>query len=397
MKVLFVSPYPPAPDGIGAYTQGLVTELRASGHDSRVLVPRGQEHQASDVLGVLGAALPDLDLVLAWSPDVMHVQFAVAAFGTRTRALFTWLQLIRRATSAPLIATMHEVTRDTALLHGPGRALYRRLAARCDHVIVHTEGARSALVEKMGVPRTKVSVIPHPRSRPPQEASSVTGLRARFGLGEAELLLAFGFVHVDKGLDDLVRALGIIRTSTDLLSRDQVRLVIAGTVRPRHGLFRVFEWRDRRYLARVLRMIRRGGLSDIVVRTGYVPEADVAAWFQASAAVMLPYRRTEQSGVAGLAGAFGTPVLASTVGGLEEQYGSSKWTFPPRSPQDLADVISRFLGASPAERAATTGESTAAGIESVVGATLAVYELATMPEAVLAGAGVAVGSSPDAS
>ncbi len=390
MRILFVSPFPPARDGIGTYTRALMTALGTGGHEARVVVPRMPEAPSGDTLGALRGGAGDLaalgDVVHSWSPDVVHVQFGVGAFATTTRVLLSWLRLVRAIGPVPVVATMHEVTRDTALLRGPGRALYRRLAAQCDHVIVHTRSARDTLTGQLGVPAAKVTVICHPEARPPRMVSSAADLRGHFGLGEAELLLAFGFVHVDKGLDDLIRALRIIRRSGSP-SLDRVRLVIAGTVRPRQGLFRLFELRDRLHLARVLRMARRYGLADTIVRTGYVPEADVAGWFQAAAAVVLPYRRTEESGVAGLANAFGVPVLASTAGGLGEQYQGSRWTFPPCSPGELATVLGRFLAAAPDERAPAGDRRPAADMESVVAATLGVYEVTVRPaEAVPVGA-----------
>jgi glycosyltransferase involved in cell wall biosynthesis len=357
MRVLFVSPFPPARDGIGTYTQALMAALEARGHQTQVVVPRPQEGEA---LGHLGSD----DVVRAWAPDLIHVQFAVAAFGTRTRALLAWLRHVRATSAVPVVATMHEVTRDTATLRAPGRALYRRLAAQCDQVIVHTRSAQTTLA---AISPSPVTVIRHPEAKPPRAVSSAADLRAHFGLGDCEVLLAFGFVHVDKGLDDLVKALRMVDAPLD-----RVRLVIAGVVRPRHGLFRVFELRDRLHLARVLRMARRAGLADIIVRTGYVPEADVAGWFQAASAVVLPYKRTEQSGVASLANAFGVPVLTSTAGGLGELYAASRWTFPPRSPEKLARALSGFLRASSDERAGQ--RLSPADLDSIVAATLDVYD-----------------------
>ena len=40
MRILFVSPFPPARDGIGTYTQAMIEALRATGHEARVVVPR---------------------------------------------------------------------------------------------------------------------------------------------------------------------------------------------------------------------------------------------------------------------------------------------------------------------------------------------------------------------
>jgi glycosyltransferase involved in cell wall biosynthesis len=262
------------------------------------------------------------------------------------------------------------------MLGGPGRALYRALSARCDRVIVHTRAAQAMLTGAIGLPGRQVTVIPHPRAKPPRAGSTPPDLRARFGLGNAELLIAFGFVHVDKGLGDLVRALRMLRASGTPL--EGVRLVIAGTVRPRTGLFRLFELRDRAHLAGVMRLARRGGLDGLIVRTGYVPEADIAGWFQAAAAIVLPYRRTEGSGVAGIAATFAVPVLASTAGGLGEQYADGQWTFPPRAPRQLSHVLRRFLATAPQRRGApAAGLSPAAGpapsLGLVVAATLDAY------------------------
>jgi glycosyltransferase involved in cell wall biosynthesis len=225
----------------------------------------------------------------------------------------------------------------------------------------------------VGTPAAAVSVVPHPEIKPPSVISSPADLRRRFNLGDQELLLAFGFIHVDKGLGDLIKALSILRKS-DTASLDGIRLVIAGAVRPRVGLFRVFELRDRIHFTRVLSRAHRAGLDDLVVVTGYVPDDDIAGWFQAAAGVVLPYRRTEQSGVASLANAFGVPVLASTVGGLAEQYASSPWLFPPCNPRELAGALTRFITTPPQQRAQPAGSRTAAEMDVVLDATLSIYQ-----------------------
>lgn len=379
MRVLFVSPFPPSKDGIGKYAQLMISALRAAGHETRVIVPLLHPGHPDDVIGALsGAGRPDLgalrDTTRDWSPDLIHVQFAVAAFGTRTRTLLAWLELVRATTKIPVVATMHEVTRDTSLLRGLGFRIYRRLSRLCDHVIVHTHAARDVLTGPVRTPAAVVTIIPHPDTKPPCVISSPDDLRRRFDLGDKELLLAFGFIHVDKGLGDLIEALGILRKS-DPPSLDGIRLVIAGEVRPRIGLFRVFELRDKVHFARVLRRSRRAGLDHIVVLTGYVPEDDVAGWFKAAIGVVLPYRRTEQSGVASLANAFGVPVLASKVGGLAEQYGSSPWLFSPSNPRELAKVLARFAAAPSQERLLSAGSRTPAAMETVIEATLITYRM----------------------
>ena len=267
---------------------------------------------------------------------------------------------------------MHEVTRDTALLRGFSYSLCGKLARLCDHVIVHTNAASDALTGRVGVPAAAVSVVVHPEIRPSSVVSSLAYLRQQFDLGDHELLLAFGFIDVDKGLGDLITALSILRKS-GAAPLDRLRLVIAGAVRPRLGLFRAFELRDWIYLARVLHRSGRAGLDDIVVLTGYVPEGDIVGWFCAAVGVVLPYRGTGQSGVANLVNAFGVPVLARKVGGFAGQYASSPWLFSPRNSQELAGVLADFLSTPAQGRVISAGSRGEADLTTVLDATVGIY------------------------
>jgi glycosyltransferase involved in cell wall biosynthesis len=302
----------------------------------------------------------------------------VAAFGSRTPALVRLIGALRSDHRIPVIITMHEVTRDTALLRTAGRALYRTIAARCDQVIVHTEAARIALTSMTGVAQAKVTVIPHFAAQPPAGEVGAAELRRRFGLAGALILLAFGFVHVDKGLPDLVRALGRLRRSGLLPAG--ARVVVAGAVRRRSGPMRVFEARDRLHLRRALLLARLYGVRGDLVLTGYVPDSEVAGWFEAAECAVLPYRRIEQSGVASLALAAGTPVLASRVGGLTELFTDTQWTFPPRDPDRLAQAIAGFLDA-PHEARPGVLVKNQADVAAVAAATLDAYAVVTQGSA----------------
>jgi glycosyltransferase involved in cell wall biosynthesis len=347
MKILYVSPYPPGRDGIGNYTWVLAHAARRLNNETRILVPYAAPGMPVEVIGMLrtaGRGYRQLQgLSGSWRPDVIHVQFAVAAFGMRTLAVLRWMALVHRKLNIPIVVTLHESVTETARLGPLARAVHRRLIASCDHVIIHSDAASAALAAEIQVPAGKLSIIPHPDAGPRPASLSARDLRSRYGLGTARVLLTFGFIHKDKGLEDLVRALPIVRsTKPDCL--EGVRVVIAGDVRPRRGAFRIMEIPDRRYLARLQQLIMRSGLRDLVTMTGYVPDDEVASWFGLADAVVLPYRRAEQSGVLGLARTYGLPALASAVGGLVEQMGHASWSFPPSQPGALAEAIISFLG-----------------------------------------------------
>lgn len=363
-----MSPYPPQRDGIGDYTAALAHATRAAGHEVAVIVPRTAAGSPAEVIGDLADVARLAERLRLLDPDVVHLQFAVAAFGTRIPDLLLLLRTLRPL-RARVVVTAHEVTRDTALLRAPGRLLYRTLVRLSDLVLVHTAAARTELTGRIGVGPESVLVVPLHRRPPPRATTDAETLRARHGICGAPVLLAFGFVHVDKGLGDLVEALG-------RLKRGAAHLVVAGDVRRRTGAFRAFELADRLHLARVRRRVDRLGLGPFVHLTGYVPEGEVAPWFDAADAAVLPYRRIEQSSVGSLASASGVPILTSTAGSLTDDYGDPRWSFPAADPARLAQVLDDFLAARIERPRSGARAAAGADITAVAAATLDAYGLA---------------------
>ena len=370
LRVLFIAPYPPARDGIGNYTAELAGALRTSHCEVAVVTPEPVAGPPdARLLGSLGGdpVARLASAVTTWAPDVVHVQFAVAAFGRRVPELLRLLGGIRSRT----VVTAHEVTRDLARLGPIGRVLYRRVAGRADCLVVHTDAAAGALAQ-LGVD-APIEVLAHPVLPVPPGTTDEGELRRRFGLLEREVLLTFGFVHPHKGLDDLVAAFAAARRGA-AQGLDRFAIVVAGDVRRRSGAFRLLELADRWHAARVRRAVRRLGLSDRTVFTGYVPDGEVAAWFRVAHVAVLPYRKIEQSGVLSLARALEVPVIASDAGGLAGGC-SPAWSYPAGDRTSLAGLLRRLE----LERPPPVEASGARDLASFAGATLAIYRDAGAP------------------
>lgn len=370
MKILLISTYPPARDGIGDYTSALRAALAAEGHDARVIVAGEVDGSMDEVLGAFPRSGRERQALLgkveAWGPDLVHVQFAVAAFGARTLLLPRLVNGLR-ALRIPIVTTLHEVTRDLDSLRAVGRVLYRRVLADGDVAIVHSDAALTELLRLKPTMAGAAVVVPHPRAQLPEATTTPAALRTRLGLDGGRLVLAFGFIHVDKGLDDLVDAIAVVRAAED---RRDVRLLVAGTIRKRSGVFRIFELRDHLHLRKVRRAITRAGLTSDVVFSGYVDGGDVAPTFAMADVVALPYRRIEDSGVANLAAASGSRIVASDVGNLARYVGDPRRLAPPGQPRALAVAIEHALDASPADGAV---ELPGASFDEVIAQTLGVY------------------------
>jgi glycosyltransferase involved in cell wall biosynthesis len=365
VKVIMVTPYA-GRDGIATYSRNLLIDpLTRQGTDCALIVsgigpgdakpPDGR--RTPPVLGEVSWSPAALARAVwraqQWVPDVVHLQFAVASYGGRTLPLLFLLEGLRLVGGTPVVITFHEVTRDVERLGRLGRMLYRHLGRRASVSIVHTRAAADLLANLLDGGRGRVELVDHPvrelqlgtraEDAAPIEPAGpdADALRARHALGDRRVLLAFGFIHVHKGLDVTVKALARLRaTEPDALRR--VVLVVAGDVRRREGIFRLFELADRVHLRRARFDILWYGLRNHVRFTGFVPSSDVQGWFETADVVVLPYVKTEQSGVANLAIAYGRPVIASNVGGLAELFQDTGVMCRPGNADDLARAIARM-------------------------------------------------------
>ena len=202
-------------------------------------------------------------------PDIVHVQWL-----PRPELDRRWVRRLR----APSVFTAHDVLprRERARAAWPG------LLNWFGRVVVHSEAGVRQLAD-LGVEAVR---IPHPvfdlEPLPPPSGKT---------------LLFFGLIRDYKGLDVLVQALADVPEATLVVAGDPVDSVgparaLAGEL----GLGERIEW-----------------------RLGYLPNGEVRELMESAAAVVLPYRRLDSSGVLATAIGYGRPVVVTDVGSLGEQ------------------------------------------------------------------------------
>jgi glycosyltransferase involved in cell wall biosynthesis len=126
-------------------------------------------------------------------------------------------------------------------------------------------------------------------------------LKQQMGISKDDkVLLFFGYVRKYKGLDILIETLQL------LLQKDShYKLLVAGE----------FYDDPKEYFD----LIERTKTKDhIILRNEYIPNEEVAQYFEVSDMVVLPYRNGTQSGIMNMAYGNNKPVIATNVGGLAE-------------------------------------------------------------------------------
>ena len=142
---------------------------------------------------------------------------------------------------------------------------------------------------------------------------------------ETNELLFFGRIWPYKGLKYLLEAMPLVAERIP-----EVKLIIAGRGE------------------NIENLIDKQDIKHYEILNGFIPNQALAPLFQRSAATILPYIESSQSGVAAIAYALSTPVIASEIGGLKEviRHEQNGLLVPPRDVRALADAIIRLLSDS---------------------------------------------------
>ena len=228
---------------------------------------------------------------------------------------------------ALLVLVAHE---PRALVEQPGQdGLYKTSPlmtsalgpayAALDVVFVLGESAKRILLETWPV-TAPVHVIPHGDEgifvSPDMPNPAATG----------PVALCFGTVTAYKGIDTLFKAWPTVRAQIP-----DAELVVAGALGP--------DMDESELRAEV------AGLTGVTLELGYIPVSDVASYFAPARCVVLPYKRSSQSGVAHLAYTLGRPVVATRVGDipLVVRDQTSGILVDPDDPDALAAAMIRLL------------------------------------------------------
>jgi glycosyltransferase involved in cell wall biosynthesis len=246
----------------------------------------------------------------------------------------------------PLVLSAHDVLPREP--RAGQLAAQRRLYARFDAIVVHSQHGRERLTRELGVADSRVHVIAHgalthlaegPATAPQSET-------------ERPVVLCFGLLRPYKGIDVLLEAWHGI---------DDAELWIVGMPKMDISSLRARAPANVRFDAR------------------FIDDSELRGYFRRADLVVLPYLEADQSGVLFTALAFGKGLLVSDVGGLGDLVATgAARAVAAGDAQALHDALKELL-AEPATLAemgdcARVAAAGAYAWEGIAARTLALYE-----------------------
>ena len=309
MKILMVSPYPPAPDGIASYAVQSVAALIAQGHQVEVLSPGpSAAHHHLDLVGPRGA------LALAKRVrgyDRVIVQFHPDFFFPLPPSPKAWTLSSAALTVAfraarELHVVVHEIDYRIGKGRGPLALASHALWRSVDRVLLHTEGERADFIAAFGLKPERVQLLPHGGDFTPRTSHTRASARLSLGLpADVQLFVSIGFLQRHKGFDRGVRAFNGLDPAHN-------QLVVVGSAR-------LEDEATAAYVGELTDLAEQ--VPGVDVRVEYVSDELFDRWLVAADTVVLPYRSIWSSGVLERAALYDRPVIVTDVGGLAEQAG----------------------------------------------------------------------------
>ncbi len=339
-SVAFVGTYLPRPCGIATFTYDLSQAVdTVLGDDGQVAVvamndrARGYEYADEVRWQVRQDVHTDYvraaDFLNSAGIEVVSLQHEYGIFGGDYGAD---ILILVRQLRKPLVVTCHTVLKQPAPLQ---KDVFREIAARASKVVVMSRRAAAFATSVYGVPPHKIALIPH--GIHDVSVTSTKDCKESLALRGRRVLLTFGFLHRNKGIQHVIEALPhVINHHPDTL------FVVLGATHPA-----VLREEGEAYRISLKRRAAELGLrKHVLFEPRFVGLPELLRYIGASDICLTPYLNKDHisSGVLSYALAMGKPVVSSPYWYAEELLADGRGRLvPPGDSAALAEEIVSLL------------------------------------------------------
>jgi len=249
------------------------------------------------------------------------------------------LELLRRL-QMPFTTTLHTVLREP---NPDQRAVMEEIATLSDRLIVMSQQSSNILQEVFQVPAKKIDLIPH--GIPDLPFTDPSFYKDGFGTEGKEVLLTFGLLSPNKGIENVIRALPAI------LSRHvNVVYMVSGVTHP-HILRREGD-KYRHYLQNLAKEL--GVEANVIFRNRFVSPQEMMELIGAADIYITPYKHKAQvvSGTLAYALSAGKAIISTSYLHAIELLDDERGVLVPfDNPEALAEKTIELLDNSTARHA----------------------------------------------
>ena len=338
-RIAFVGNYLPRQCGIATFTTDLCTALAAEFGEERLFAipvndPESNyeypkqvrlELEQEDITSYERAA----EFLNFNGNDLVCVQHEYGIYGgVAGRHVLTLL----RKLNMPVVTTLHTVLRDP---NPDQRRVLEEIAQLSDRLVVMSEQAAQFLREVYAVPAGKIDMIPH--GVPDFQFMDPNFYKDRFGTEGKSVLLTFGLLSPNKGIENVIRALPAI-----LAKHPNVVYIVSGVTHPH-----IRRREGERYREGLQALAEELGVSsNLILVNRFVSAEELVEHIGAADIYITPYRQEAQvvSGTLAIALGAGKAIISTPYWHAKELLADNRGVIVPfEDPDAIADAVLRLL------------------------------------------------------
>jgi glycosyltransferase involved in cell wall biosynthesis len=344
-RVALIGNYLPRECGIATFTTDLCTALAAEYGEGRLFaIPVNDPDSSYDYPEQVRLEVEQeesasyeraADFLNFNGNDLVCLQHEYGIYGGTAGSHI--LTLLRRL-KMPLVTTLHTVLREP---DANQRDVLEEIARLSDRLIVMSELAAEMLREGYAVPSEKIDVIPH--GVPEMPFMDPNYFKDKFGTEGKSVLLTFGLLSPNKGIENVIRALPAI-----LEKHPNVVYIVSGVTHPH-----IRRREGERYREELKELAQELGVaSQLLFNNRFVSAEELVEHVGAADIYITPYRQEAQvvSGTLAIALGAGKAIVSTPYWHAKELLAEGRGVIVPfDDPDSIAEAVVRLLE-SDAER-----------------------------------------------
>jgi glycosyltransferase involved in cell wall biosynthesis len=338
-RIAFVGNYLPRQCGIATFTTDLCTAFAAEyGSERLFAIPVNDPDSSYEYPERVRLELEQEDLAsyeraaefLNFNGnDLVCVQHEYGIYGGVAGGhILTLLRKLRM----PIVTTLHTVLRDP---DPDQRRVLEEITRLSDRVVVMSEQAAQFLRDVYAVPESKIDIIPH--GVPDFQFMDPNYFKDRFAIEGKSVLLTFGLLSPNKGIENVIRALPAI-----LAKHPNVVYIVSGATHPH-----IRRREGERYRKELEALAKLLGISDhVILLNRFVSAEELVEHVGAADIYITPYRQEAQivSGTLAIALGAGKAIVSTPYWHAKELLANDRGVIVPfENPDAIAEAVLRLL------------------------------------------------------
>jgi glycosyltransferase involved in cell wall biosynthesis len=338
-RVAFVGNYLPRQCGIATFTTDLCDALGAEYGSGRLFAIPVNDPESSyqypervrleleqeDLSSYERAA----DFLNFNGNDLVCLQHEYGIYGGTSGSHI--LALLRKV-KMPLVTTLHTVLRDP---DANQRAILEEIARLSDRLVVMSELAAQLLREVYSVPSGKIDIIPH--GVPDLPFMDPNYFKDKFGTEGKSVLLTFGLLSPNKGIENVIRALPSI-----LARYPNLVYIVSGVTHPH-----IRRREGERYREQLAALAEELGVSNqLILNNRFVSAEELVEHVGAADIYITPYLQEAQvvSGTLAIALGAGKAIISTPYWHAKELLAEKRGVIVPfANPDAIAEAVLALL------------------------------------------------------